>query len=90
MAFLSAPLIELLYSGVAINSASACASLVRKSATAWGNGFSMSSLNIGKGERSQVSSVIPGGISSAAARNRAVLYDALRRLPEIPKTCIEL
>jgi hypothetical protein len=47
-------------------------------------------LNSGRGARSKISSVIPGGISSVAARRRAVLYEALRRLPETPKTYIEL
>ena len=70
----------------AVHSVSACASLVRKSATVAGNGFSVSSLNSGRGARSKISSVIPGGISSVAACRRAVLYEALRRLPEMPKT----
>jgi hypothetical protein len=40
MAFLRAPLIELLYSGVAINNPFACNRRVRKSTTTSGNGFS--------------------------------------------------
>ena len=44
---------------LAINSAPAFASLVRKPATAAGNGFSVSSLNSGRGERSKISSLIP-------------------------------
>ena len=31
-----------------------------------------------------ISMVVPVGVRSAAARSRAVLYDSLRRLPEMP------
>src|SRR5437763_12420218 len=37
-----------------------------------------------------MSRVTSGGATSAAARSSAVLYDAARRLPEMPRTRIEL
>src|SRR5258706_5899327 len=35
-------------------------------------------------------SVMPAGISSPQARSAAVLKEALRRLPEIPRTCMNV
>ena len=39
---------------------------------------------------SATSIVMPGGFTSIAVRNAAILYEPLRRLPQMPRTVIPL
>src|SRR5687767_11282774 len=91
-AFFSCPGIELLYSGVAIRTASARAIASRSSATATGASTPSSSSSYGgtffrPPQRSRTTS---SGNSSTALYSSFALYESLRRLPGMARTRISL
>ena len=86
MAFFATPGIELLYSGVAINSPSAEVILSLSACTAFGTPVdaSRSPSYSGMPRIDSIAIVVPAGASSAAARNSMALNDPRRKLPENP------
>src|SRR3989454_772237 len=87
IAFLSAAVREKLCSGHAKSRPSAAAISLRSRFTGSGMPASNTSwLYIGMSPRLAMCSVMPGGISSGQARSAAMLKDALRRLPQMPRT----
>src|SRR5215210_6541825 len=90
-AFLSAPGIEALYSGVAMSTASAPSTAARKARTASGVIASRSSSYAGRpASPSHSTSVAPGESASPAARSSLRLWEPRRRLPDMPRIRIRL
>src|SRR5438067_1857702 len=86
IAFLSAALREKLYSGLAISTPSAAVTSARKRLADSGRPVSNTSwLKIGRSSIRANVIVMPCGISSAHVFNAAVLNEALRRLPLMPR-----
>src|SRR2546421_2338337 len=86
IAFLSAALREKLYSGLAMSTPSAAVTSARKRLADSGRPASnISWLKSGRSSMRACVIVMPGGISSAHAFNAAVLNEALRRLPLMPR-----
>src|SRR5919107_1428001 len=90
-AFLRPPGTEALYSGVAINSASAASTSSRKSLTEAGGSDSRSSPKMGRPARpSHSTSSTPDGRVSPAARISRRLWEPRRTLPAMPRIRIAL
>src|SRR5438105_9437597 len=86
IAFFSAALSEKLYSGLAMSSPSAAATSARKRFADSGSPASNTSwLKIGMSSMRAWLIDMPAGMSSAQALSAAVLNDALRRLPLMPR-----
>jgi hypothetical protein len=87
MAFFSTPVTPPLYSGQASSRASAERTASFQALTGSGSPWSSTSwLNSGRSCRPKISIVTPSGAHSWAARSRAVLNEAARRLPETPRS----
>jgi hypothetical protein len=87
MAFFSTPVTPPLYSGQASSRASAERTASFQALTGAGSPWSSTSwLNSGRSCRPKISIVTPSGAHSWAARSRAVLNEAARRLPETPRS----
>ena len=91
-AFLSAPGIEPLYSGVAIRTASAPCDLLPKRGDAGGAGTAVEIFVVGRdlGQALPDDELDVRSMHSAAARRSAVLYEPCRTLPLIARTLIGL
>src|SRR3954447_2426701 len=92
IAFLSWPGIEWLYSGVANRIASAAAIRSLRYVTAGSSPSPRTSSSYGGMSRrpSYSSNSTPDGSSEAAARRSSVLWESRRRLPDMPRTRMEL
>ena len=86
IAFFITPGIELLYSGVTSSSPSAAAMRSLSAVTAAGMPCSLSTSPSYRGMPAidAISTVVPAGARSAAARNSAAFHEPFRRLPAIP------
>src|SRR5687767_9736567 len=89
MAFFSAAVSEKLYSGLAMSTPSASAISARRRFAGSGIPASNTSwLKIGRSAMLVMRIVMPWGRNSWQARSAAMLSDALRRLPQIPRICM--